>query len=68
MKPVAKLKELQCQEKLVAINERIEEAMNYRKELKDLEVEEAKRVEKVRTDNAEKQRRKLLADQKKEML
>ena len=68
VKPVAKLKELQCQEKLVAINERIEEAMNYRKELRDLEVEEAKRVEKVRNDNADKQRRKLLADQKKEML
>ena len=42
--------------------------MNYRKELKDLELEEAKRFEKVRTDNADKQRRKLLADQKKEML
>ena len=68
VKPVAKLKELQRQEKLVAINERIEEAMNYRKELKDLEVDEAKRVEKVRTDNAEKQRRKLFAEQKKEML
>ena len=68
VKPVAKLKELQCQEKLVAINERIEEAMNYRKELKELEVEEAKRVERVRLANADKQRRSLLAGQKKEML
>ena len=68
VKPVAKLKELQCQEKLVAINERIEEAMNYRKELKELEVEEAKRVERVRLTNADKQRRSLLAGQKKEML
>ena len=68
VKPVAKLKELQCQEKLVAINERIEEAMNYRKELKELEVEEAKRVECVRLANADKQRRSLLAGQKKEML
>lgn len=38
IKPSAKLKEMQNNEKLVAINERIEEAMNYRKELKDLEV------------------------------
>lgn len=68
VKPVAKLKELQCQEKLVAINERIEEATNYRKELKELEVEEAKRVERVRLTNADKQRRSLLAGQKKEML
>jgi hypothetical protein len=29
IKPIAKLKELQCQEKLVALNERIEEAQNY---------------------------------------
>lgn len=63
VKPVAKLKELQNQEKLVAINERIEEAMNYRKELKDLEIEEANRVEKVRNENAEKQRKKLLSEQ-----
>lgn len=48
IKPSAKLKEMQNNEKLVAINERIEEAMNYRKELKDLEVQEAQRVEKMR--------------------
>jgi ribosome assembly protein YihI (activator of Der GTPase) len=45
IKPKAKLKELQNNEKLVAINERVEEAINYRKELKDFEVEEANRVE-----------------------
>mmetsp|Transcript_29401 Transcript_29401/g.29006 ORF Transcript_29401/g.29006 Transcript_29401/m.29006 type:complete len:431 (-) Transcript_29401:57-1349(-) len=68
VKPKARLKELQTQEKLVAANERIEEAINYRKELKDFEVEEANRVEGLRHDNAMKQRNKLLSDQKKEML
>lgn len=38
IKPSSKLKDMQNNEKLVAINERIEEAMNYRKELKDLEI------------------------------
>ena len=38
IKPAAKLKEMQNNEKLVAYNERIEEAMNYRKELKEFEV------------------------------
>jgi len=53
IKPSAKLKEMQNNEKLVAINERIEEAMNYRKELRDLEVKEAHRVEKLRQENAD---------------
>jgi hypothetical protein len=52
----------------VAINERIEEAMNYRKELKDLEVREGLRVEKLRQENADNQRKALLSNQKKEML
>jgi len=59
IKPSAKLKDMQNNEKLVAINERIEEAMNYRKELKDLEVQEGERVEKLRQENAEKQRKTL---------
>jgi len=41
IKPSAKLKEMQNNEKLVAVNERVEEAMNYRKELKILEIKEA---------------------------
>lgn len=41
IKPQAKLKEMQQNEKLVAVNERVEEAMNYRKELKSLEIKEA---------------------------
>ena len=51
---------MQNNEKLVAINERIEEAMNYRQELKDLEVQEAFRVEKLRNENSENQRKSLL--------
>lgn len=52
---------MQNNEKLVAINERIEEAMNYRKELKDLEIQEQLRVDKLRNENADKQRKSLLA-------
>ena len=43
IKPDARLKIMQNNEKLVAVNERIEEAMNYRKELKEFEVKEAER-------------------------
>jgi hypothetical protein len=68
VKPKARLKELQVQEKLVAVNERIEEAMNYRKELKDYEIQEAQRVEGLRQKNASTTRNKLLSDQKKEMV
>ncbi len=53
IKPAAKLKEMQNNEKLVANNERIEEAMNYRKELKEFEVQEAERVERLRMENAD---------------
>ena len=48
IKPKAILKEMQNNEKLVAVNERVEEAMNYRKELKILEVKEAQRIENLR--------------------
>lgn len=67
IKPIAKLKELQCQEKLVALNERIEEAQNYWKELRDLEVTESIRVQMLREANAEKQRQELLRLFQKEM-
>lgn len=49
------------------MNERIEEAMNYRKELKEFEVQEAARVEMLRQKNADKQRKNLLKGQRKEM-
>lgn len=60
IKPKAVLKEMQMNEKLVAVNERVEEAQNYRKELKNLEVQEAMRIEKLRIKNADNQRNKLL--------
>lgn len=68
IKPSSKLKEMQNNEKLVAVNERVEEAMNYRKELKLLEIKEAQRIESLRQKNAETQRKALLNDQQKEML
>ena len=37
IKPKKKLKEYQTQEKLVSLEERVEEALDFRKELKDLE-------------------------------
>ena len=66
VKPTIKLRELQFQEKLVAANERVDEAINYRKELKNFEVSELERVQKVKEVNAEKERQKLLNMQKKE--
>lgn len=50
----------------MAVNERIEEAINYRNELSKLEVSEAERVAKLREENANKQRKNLQANQKKE--
>lgn len=63
IKPDPRLKEMQNNETLVAVNERIEEAMNYRKELKDFELQEAARVEMLRQKNADKQRKNLLKGQ-----
>jgi len=63
IKPDARLKIMQNNEKLVAVNERIDEAMNYRKELKAFEVKEAERVENLKQKNAENQRKKLLKNQ-----
>lgn len=63
IKPDPRLREMQNNETLVAVNERIEEAMNYRKELKEFEVHEADRVEMLRQKNADKQRRTLLKGQ-----
>ena len=53
IKPAARLKEMQNNEKLVAVNERIEEAQNYRNELKKFEVVEAERVEKLKQESAD---------------
>ena len=61
------LKEYQTQEKLFAINERVEEAQNYRTELKNLEVAEAVRVLELRQSHADKQRNRLTAQCEKEL-
>lgn len=63
IKPAARLKEMQNNEKLVAVNERIEEAMNYRGELKKYEIFEAERVEKLKAENAANQRKKIMISQ-----
>ena len=63
IKPDAKLRVMQHNEKLVAVNERIEEAINYRNELSKLEISEAERVAKLREENATKQRKNLQANQ-----
>lgn len=68
IKPDAKLKIMQNNEKLVAVNERVDEAMNYRKELKAFEVREADRVEGLKQQNADNQRKTLTKHQKKEMV
>lgn len=51
---------MQNNEKLVAVNERTEEAMNYRKELKIFEIKEADRIETLKQKNADTQRKTLL--------
>jgi len=40
VKPKKKLKDLQTQEKLVSLEERVEEALDFRKELNNLEKNE----------------------------
>ncbi|EAR89830.3 hypothetical protein TTHERM_00633370 (macronuclear) [Tetrahymena thermophila SB210] len=66
IKPKKKLKEYQIQEKLVSLDERVEEALDFRKELKDLEAKEQERVEKLQIERAEKQRSNLQEKHKKE--
>lgn len=67
IKPKATLKEMQLNEKLVAVNERVEEAQNYRKELKNLEIAEALRIERLRMENADNQRNTLTNKQQRDM-
>ena len=62
IKPDARLKIMQNTEKLVAVNERIDEAMNYRKELKAFEVKEAERVDALKQKNADNQRKLLVSN------
>lgn len=67
IKSIPKLRELQYQEKLVAINERVEEAQNYRKELKGLEEENERKKNKLKEEKDEKEKQKLMEAKEKEL-
>lgn len=67
MKPSHQLKLLHNQEKLVAINERVEEAANFRNELKRLFKHDEQRLEKSKKDNLRNLNKKLEKDEKKEL-
>jgi len=67
IKPKKKLKELQTQEKLVSLDERVEEALDFRKELKDLELSEKERVEAIQIEGTEKQRNDMFHKHEKEI-
>ncbi len=58
-KPKHKLFELQVQEKLVSLEERVEEALDFRKELKEMEKMEAERVDIAIASNTAKAKNKL---------
>jgi hypothetical protein len=59
IKPARRLKELQHDEKMVAVNDRIEEATNYRNELTKLEETEMTRIDEAKTKNMDRQRDRL---------
>lgn len=67
LKPSNKMRILQNQEKLVAINERIEEAANYRNELKTLEKKDELRQNKLHKDQINNLKQKLDRQEKMEM-
>lgn len=64
-KPKKLLTDYQTQERLVALEERIEEAQNFRKELKDLEIHEADRLNKLWNDFMQNKQRKFDTETKK---
>jgi len=66
IKPARRLKELQHDEKMVAVNDRIEEATNYRNELTKLEETEEVRVNAAKEKHLENQRKILTDRQQKE--
>mmetsp|Transcript_16647 Transcript_16647/g.29944 ORF Transcript_16647/g.29944 Transcript_16647/m.29944 type:complete len:484 (+) Transcript_16647:684-2135(+) len=68
VKPKARIKELQVEEKLVAVNEQYAEAQKIRDELKELEITEQNRVENKILAEQETKRRKLLKKHAKEIL
>ncbi len=67
LKPSHKIKMLHNQEKLVAINERIEEAANFRNELKHLVKHDEARLEKEKNEKIRNLNNKLEKEEKKEL-
>jgi len=67
LKPSHKIKMLHNQEKLVAINERIEEAANFRNELKHLVKNDEARLEKEKNEKIRNLNNKLEKDEKMEL-
>lgn len=67
VKPKAKMRALQTQEKLVAVNERYSEAQKIRNELKVLEADEQMRMESKVLQDQEKKRLKLQKQHAKEL-
>lgn len=67
LKPSHKIKMLHNQEKLVAINERIEEAANFRNELKHLVKHDEARLEKEKNEKIRNLNNKLEKDEKMEL-
>lgn len=67
LKPSYKVRLLQNQEKLVAINERIEEAANYRNELKIIEKKDEERLSKLKNELINNLKKDLEREEKKEI-
>lgn len=67
IKPSNKVRVLQNQEKLVAINERIEEAANYRNELKVIEKKDEARLKRLNENLVKNLKKELDREEKKEM-
>lgn len=66
-KPKAKTRNLMVEERLVAINERFNEAQKIRTELRGLEAEEAAEAVADRLEDEKKRRKQLLREQEKEL-
>lgn len=67
LKPSYRIRLLQNQEKLVAINERIEEASNYRNELKIVEKKDENRLNKLKNELTKNLEHKLEKEEKQEL-
>ncbi|KAM3145583.1 hypothetical protein pb186bvf_002357 [Paramecium bursaria] len=67
VKPKRKLKDLQTQEKLVSLDERVEEALDFRRELKNMEKSEEQRVAQEQENRIDRQREEMLRKHRKQM-